>query len=119
VDAAEGSSVSSWGFAAVEPANGSSTSTVLWILLALAGFGVAAWSTWSLVMQLQRRRAASVAGGEPRPAAPPMPGSVPVSGPHAIFVCYRRADSADVAGRIYQELDGRFGRSRLFKDIDA
>lgn len=36
----------------------------------------------------------------------------------AIFIGYRRDDTADVAGRIYDALAGRFGRARLFKDVD-
>lgn len=36
-----------------------------------------------------------------------------------IFICYRREDSADVAGRIFDHLARRFGRDRLFMDIDA
>jgi WD40 repeat protein len=36
----------------------------------------------------------------------------------AIFISYRRDDTADVAGRIYDAFAGRFGRKRLFKDVD-
>ena len=36
-----------------------------------------------------------------------------------IFVSYRRSDSADVAGRIYDRLIGKFGRERIFKDVDS
>ena len=36
-----------------------------------------------------------------------------------IFICYRREDSADVVGRIFDHLERRFGRDRLFLDIDA
>jgi len=36
----------------------------------------------------------------------------------AIFIGYRRDDTADVAGRIYDALAGRFGRDRIFKDVD-
>lgn len=35
-----------------------------------------------------------------------------------IFVSYRREDSADVAGRIYDRLIGSFGREAVFKDVD-
>jgi formylglycine-generating enzyme required for sulfatase activity len=37
----------------------------------------------------------------------------------AIFIGYRRDDTADVAGRIYDALAQRFGRGRLFKDVDS
>jgi hypothetical protein len=33
-------------------------------------------------------------------------------------VGYRRDDTADVAGRIYDALETRFGRDYLFKDVD-
>jgi formylglycine-generating enzyme required for sulfatase activity len=37
----------------------------------------------------------------------------------SIFIGYRRDDTADVAGRIYDALALRFGRHRLFKDVDS
>lgn len=37
----------------------------------------------------------------------------------AIFIGYRRDDTADVAGRIFDALESRFGRDRLFKDVDS
>lgn len=37
----------------------------------------------------------------------------------AIFVCYRRDDSADVTGRIYDRLIERFGPDQVFKDVDS
>jgi formylglycine-generating enzyme required for sulfatase activity len=36
-----------------------------------------------------------------------------------IFICYRRDDSAGMAGRIYDRLEARFGRENLCMDIDA
>lgn len=36
----------------------------------------------------------------------------------AIFIGYRRDDTADVAGRIYDAMARRFGRQRVFKDVD-
>jgi formylglycine-generating enzyme required for sulfatase activity len=39
-------------------------------------------------------------------------------GREAIFIGYRRDDTADVAGRIYDALAGRFGKNRIFKDVD-
>jgi hypothetical protein len=37
----------------------------------------------------------------------------------AIFISYRRADSADVAGRIYDRLVMHFGELAIFKDVDS
>ncbi|ANP44468.1 toll/interleukin-1 receptor domain-containing protein [Candidatus Viadribacter manganicus] len=36
----------------------------------------------------------------------------------AIFIGYRRDDTADVAGRIYDAMALRFGKGRVFKDVD-
>jgi hypothetical protein len=36
-----------------------------------------------------------------------------------IFLSYRREDAADIAGRIFDHLERRFGRDRLFLDVDA
>lgn len=36
-----------------------------------------------------------------------------------IFISYRRSDSADVSGRIYDRLVDRFGKNLIFKDVDS
>jgi hypothetical protein len=36
-----------------------------------------------------------------------------------IFVSYRRSDSSDVTGRIFDRLKARFGEDCLFKDVDS
>lgn len=40
-------------------------------------------------------------------------------GGEAIFISYRRSDSADASGRIYDRLRTAFGKSAVFKDVDA
>lgn len=35
-----------------------------------------------------------------------------------IFISYRRVDSEDVAGRIYDRLVQHFGHDAIFKDVD-
>jgi hypothetical protein len=37
----------------------------------------------------------------------------------AVFLSYRRADSAESAGRIYDRLVERFSEARVFKDVDS
>ena len=37
----------------------------------------------------------------------------------AAFICYRRDDSEDVVGRIYDRLVQSFGRDAVFKDVDS
>lgn len=36
-----------------------------------------------------------------------------------VFISYRRADSADVAGRLYDRLTRHFGAETVFKDVDS
>jgi hypothetical protein len=36
-----------------------------------------------------------------------------------VFVCYRRQDAEDAAGRLHEELVGVYGRERIFMDIDS
>jgi hypothetical protein len=36
-----------------------------------------------------------------------------------IFISYRRKDSADVTGRIFDRMKEQFGEDRLFKDVDS
>jgi hypothetical protein len=38
---------------------------------------------------------------------------------NAIFISYRRSDSNDVTGRIYDRLAEHFGRGVVFKDVDS
>jgi hypothetical protein len=37
----------------------------------------------------------------------------------SIFISYRRSDSADIAGRIYDRLLEEYGRASIFKDVDS
>lgn len=39
--------------------------------------------------------------------------------PHAVFIGYRREDTADVAGRLHDQLESKFGEGRVFKDVDS
>jgi hypothetical protein len=36
-----------------------------------------------------------------------------------IFICYRRADSNHISGRIYDHLSQHFGKDAIFKDVDS
>lgn len=38
---------------------------------------------------------------------------------HSIFISYRRSDSSDIVGRIYDKLISHYGQSSVFKDVDS
>jgi hypothetical protein len=60
---------------------------------------------------------------DPTPAQPPVVATrqasyfAPIN--DRIFISYRRTDSADVTGRIYDRLVQRFGKELIFKDVDS
>lgn len=56
---------------------------------------------------------------QPKSEPVPSPVSKPKVESSHIFVSYRRSDSADIAGRIYDRLIGKFGKSPIFKDVDS
>jgi hypothetical protein len=100
------------------------TSTTAWILGVLVGAALLAMGLWILT-RLQRP-----AGRAPRAQAPRSDPPRADTGldkpttnlpPHAgtIFISYRRADSADVTGRIYDRLIDRFGTEHVYKDVDS
>lgn len=41
------------------------------------------------------------------------------SPPNSIFICYRRADSEEVTGRIYDRLVAEFGTEAVYRDVDT
>jgi hypothetical protein len=55
---------------------------------------------------------------EPLPSVPPHPARQ-LAGKKVIFLSYRREDSADVAGRIYDRLIQAFEKTQVFKDVDS
>lgn len=38
---------------------------------------------------------------------------------HSVFISYRRADSTDIVGRLYERLTDNLGRGTVFKDVDS
>ena len=56
----------------------------------------------------------------PQPAiSPPAPIPKDSKKPPGIFISYRREDTSDVTGRIYDRLIQHFGRESVFKDVDS
>lgn len=40
-------------------------------------------------------------------------------GSRIVFISYRRSDSADISGRIYDRLVGAYGRRRVIRDVNS
>ena len=59
---------------------------------------------------------------QPKTQPAPKPISVPSASsyvPGSIFISYRRDDSADITGRIYDRLIQHFSKEIVFKDVDS
>ncbi|HKP46128.1 MAG TPA: toll/interleukin-1 receptor domain-containing protein [Pyrinomonadaceae bacterium] len=93
---------------------------VIWIALVVIG------GPW-LVSRIRRKwgkgsrnqLSTPGAGGQSTEnAAAALPKNEPVTSP-TIFITYRREDSSDVAGRIYDRLCSQFGSQTVFKDVDS
>ena len=54
----------------------------------------------------------------PAPVAEQKPEQQAQSNAHKVFVSYRRSDSIDICGRIYDRLVRDFGEPNVFKDVD-
>src|SRR6266446_6849141 len=50
---------------------------------------------------------------------PPSEKKEATNGTPAIFISYRRDDTSDVTGRIYDRLIQHFGKDSVFKDVDS
>jgi TIR domain len=99
-----------------------------WVFFALC----LAFAWWPLGLRWRWLRAQSgttwaeqitgLSAGARRESAAParQPPSTPASmASRSIFISYRRQDSADVTGRIYDRLLQRFERGQVFKDVDS
>ena len=58
-----------------------------------------------------------IKGGAPK--APELTGSRTRASGGSLFISYRRSDTADITGRIYDRLVEYFGKQRVFKDVDS
>ena len=54
-----------------------------------------------------------------KPASQASPAADTQREPMTVFISYRRDDSADVTGRIYDRLSTEFGREHVYKDVDT
>jgi hypothetical protein len=87
-------------------------------VIAVAGFGIflyararrAADPRSSVRPRIDESPRIDPADVAPRPSRP---------SERTIFISYRRADSADITGRIYDRLIERFGKEHVYKDVDS
>ena len=56
---------------------------------------------------------------KPVATPPTSTSSAPLYVPGSVFISYRRDDSADITGRIYDRLVQRFSKDIVFKDVDS
>ena len=75
--------------------------------------------------KIRERLAAEILGARPVSAPPPLPEAPsspeplpPLRAAGRIFISYRRRDSADVTGRIYDRLVDHFGEGTVFQDVE-
>jgi hypothetical protein len=92
---------------------------ILFVFIVIAVF------LWQAIRRRNRRRTdlPNVQESEPTQSQPPAnqltPVPVPPSPAGLIFISYRRQDSQHITGRIYDKLSTQFGKSSVFKDVDA
>ncbi len=103
--------------------------TVPWVtLLSLAAPYI--WLRWRTLSGISKKQTAiPTLKPRPQPAqkapgrnapAPAMPAEPAAHAkPPTIFISYRRDDSADVTGRLYDRLTTEFGREHVYKDVDT
>ena len=97
-----------------KPASSSSFFTrTVWTLLVLAGVVILLVASAQTQAKKHHTSASTPSSG----ASSRPPRSSPIS--KSVFISYRRVDSADITGRIYDRLTQHFGRDRIFKDVDS
>ncbi len=109
-------------FAQAASARDSSASTCGILVAQLIIFGVPIGLIVCLVTWLRRKRnrtaAQNVNASTALPAKQAL-SSQPVTMNRSIFISYRRTDSGETAGRLYDHLIAHFGKDRVFKDVDS
>ena len=96
------------------------------IILAASIFAVYAFIRLGLAKKLfgnalgNKRQSTTEATSRPHPAPSQSQSIPPAPRPaRTIFISYRRQDSSDVTGRIYDRLVQHFGKEAIFKDVDS
>lgn len=77
---------------------------------------------WGILRLISSRRATFSSNAADKPKSGIRKRTSAKSSGHigdAIFISYRRSDSSDVTGRIYDRLVQHFGKENVFKDVDS
>jgi len=113
-----GGIVFAWGIVVFVDANvGRVSEEIGWPFILLAGPAMGlAGSRW---FRRKKTRAPSPVHASPTQSPPQDDRPTGSRSQKTIFVSYRRDDSADVTGRIYDRLSSRFGTAQVFKDVDS
>jgi hypothetical protein len=95
-------------------------SWTLWLIVLFAAAVIGAAVIWLRNRQPHQPTDARPRSPEPSSTTRPTPTPEATSGPaRTIFISYRRTDSADITGRIYDRLKDRFGAEHVYKDVDS
>ena len=108
--------------AAPEPVQSTDAVSVLIVVGAVVGTAIGVW----VFARLRRPPAGRPTGATPALGESPRVDAVAAAskasrptGGRTVFISYRRADSADITGRIYDRLTERFGQEHVYKDVDS
>ena len=80
---------------------------------------VAAIAAWFIFRRMTMRKGLAISDATKKPSTQESVFRKPSTLGNAIFISYRRCDSSDVTGRIYDRLVQHFGRENVFKDVDS
>jgi hypothetical protein len=91
------------------------------VVLAVLVAGVALLRRYrpDVLRRFRRSTPDDVPASDPPPSSGRRRRSKEEAGSGGVFISYRRADSADITGRLYDRLAAHFARERLFKDVDS
>jgi hypothetical protein len=107
---------------AYAPEQTAPTSTVFIYIVVIGIVGVALFFVYRISSRRIEETPQSALRTQPKTQPAPKPITVPAATsyvPGSIFISYRRDDSADITGRIYDRLIQHFSKEIVFKDVDS
>jgi hypothetical protein len=92
----------------------------VWLII-IGGVGVVLYGLYRVFgkQQEQPRQTSPSTHLHEKPGVSQTTSTSPKFVPGSVFISYRRDDSADIAGRIYDRLIQRFSKDIVFKDVDS